>query len=115
MLFLSEGCPSIVRADFGTENTTLAATHMALRHEHSDDFSGTRSFRFGSSTTNTVGVALLHIYCNIYINCRGLRVGGHNFENLLLTGGLMFLRLSIYCYSTLLGDNFIGPGPRGTF
>lgn len=39
MLFLSSGCPGIVRADCGTENTTLAATHMALRHEHSDDFS----------------------------------------------------------------------------
>jgi len=62
MLFLSEGCPSIVRADCGTENTTLAATHMALRHEHNDDFNGIKSFRFGSSTTNTVRVALLHAF-----------------------------------------------------
>ena len=68
MLFLCEGCPSIVRADCGTENTTLAATNMALSHEHSDDFSGSKSFRFGSSTTNTVGVALLCIYYNISIN-----------------------------------------------
>ena len=48
------GCPSIVRADHGTENTTLAAAHMALRHQHHDDLSGSKSFRFGSSTTNTV-------------------------------------------------------------
>ena len=46
------GCPSILRSDCGTENTSLAAAQMALRHEHGDAFSG--SFRFGSSTTNTV-------------------------------------------------------------
>lgn len=27
-------CPSIVRTDCGTENTSFAASHMALRHNH---------------------------------------------------------------------------------
>ena len=27
---------------------------MALRHNHDDEYSGEKSFRFGSSTTNTV-------------------------------------------------------------
>ena len=41
------GCPSIVRADHGTENTTFAAAH-GLRHQHHDDFSGNKRFEFGS-------------------------------------------------------------------
>ena len=53
-VLLFTGCPSIVRSDYGTENTTLAACHMALRHEHDDEFSGEKSFWFGPSTTNTV-------------------------------------------------------------
>ena len=48
------GCPNIIRSDCGTENTSLAAAQMALRHGHDDAFSGEKSFRFGSSTTNTV-------------------------------------------------------------
>lgn len=48
------GCPSIIRSDYGTENSILATCHMALRHNHDDELSGERSFRFGSSTTNTV-------------------------------------------------------------
>ena len=47
-------CPSIVTSDCGTENTVLAACQIALRHEHDDEFRGEKSFRFGSSTTNTV-------------------------------------------------------------
>ena len=57
MLYLSTnvlGVPTIMRSDCGTENSSLAACHMALRHQHDDEFSGLRSFRYGSSTTNTV-------------------------------------------------------------
>ena len=56
------GCPSVVRSDHGTENTILAATHMSLRHGHVDDFKGERSYRFGSSTTNTVSL-IIHNCC----------------------------------------------------
>ncbi len=57
---LSIGCPSIVRSDCGTENTSLAVIHMALRHSHTDEFKGEKRFRFGSSTTNTVRVHNKH-------------------------------------------------------
>ncbi len=45
-----------MRSDCGTENTGLAASHMTLRHNHQDNFNGEKSFRFGSSTTNTVSM-----------------------------------------------------------
>ena len=54
LIFFPIGCPSIIRSDYGTENSILAACHMALRHNHDDEYSGDLSFRFGSSTTNTV-------------------------------------------------------------
>lgn len=44
----------IVRSDCGTENASLAACHMLLRHSHTDLFSKDKSYRYGSSTTNTV-------------------------------------------------------------
>ena len=56
------GCPSIIRSDYGTENSVLAACHMALRHNHDDEISGARSFRFGSSTTNTVEFICAYTY-----------------------------------------------------
>lgn len=52
--FIILGCPTILRSDCGTENSVLAACHMALRHIHQDEFHAEKSFRFGSSTTNTV-------------------------------------------------------------
>ena len=54
---MATGVPSIVRSDHETENTVLAASHMALRHQHMDQFRGDKSFRFGSSTTDTVSVS----------------------------------------------------------
>ncbi len=56
------GCPSLIRSDCGTENTSLAACHMSLRHNHIDAFSGERSYRFGKSTSNTVEYNNLYNY-----------------------------------------------------
>lgn len=53
------GVPTLLRSDCGTENSTLAACHMLLRHNHGDEQSGRRSFRYGSSTTNTVMIILI--------------------------------------------------------
>ena len=50
----SVGVPVLVRSDCGTENSTLATCQMLLRHNHGDEFHGEKSFRYGSSTTNTV-------------------------------------------------------------
>lgn len=54
--FITQGVPSIIRSDCGTENSSLSACQMLLRHEHDDEFKGHKSFRYGSSTTNTVSV-----------------------------------------------------------
>lgn len=51
---------------------------MVFRHKHCDDFCGSKSFQLGSSTTNTVEITFLHIYCKVTVSCyRRLRVGGH--------------------------------------
>ena len=51
------GVPTLIRIDYGTENCSLAACHMMLRHHHHGVFKGERSYQYGSSTTNTVTVA----------------------------------------------------------
>lgn len=48
------GVPAIIRSDCGTENSSLSACQMLLRHDDDDEFKGEKSFRYGSSTTNTV-------------------------------------------------------------
>ena len=40
------GCPTLLRCDKGTENSTLAACHMVLRHTHDDRLSGEKRFRY---------------------------------------------------------------------
>ena len=62
MFLCTIGCPTILRCDKGTKNSTLAACHMALRHAHSDALSGEKSFRYGPSTSNTVSFWLQCVY-----------------------------------------------------
>lgn len=49
------GCPTVVRADHGTENSTTAKVHIAFQMNHRDNLSGPRSFIYGPSTANIVG------------------------------------------------------------
>ena len=56
LMHIIVGAPCIVRSDRGTENISIAACQMALRHHHRDDHSGPRSFIFGSSVANTVSI-----------------------------------------------------------
>lgn len=51
----SLGCPTMLRSDYGTENCMVATSHMALRHWHQDQWHGVKSYKYGKSTTNTVG------------------------------------------------------------
>ena len=44
--------PQILRADRGSENVLIGGLQRFFRREHGDAFSGVRSFRYGSSTTN---------------------------------------------------------------
>lgn len=90
------GVPTIMRSDCGTENSMLAACHMVLRHEHGDEFSCSKSFRYGSSTTNTVNIAIATCIIvtrvgnnSMFFHCfyRELKAGGDSWENQLLTIG----------------------------
>lgn len=47
-----QGCPRIVRADRGTENSQVCTFQRFLREDDEDPFSGERSFMYGSSTHN---------------------------------------------------------------
>ncbi|XP_053274006.1 uncharacterized protein LOC128436266 [Pleuronectes platessa] len=44
--------PARLRTDCGTENGTMAAMHCALRSQHRDDFAGSLSHMYGTSTAN---------------------------------------------------------------
>ncbi|XP_055020900.1 uncharacterized protein LOC110160159 isoform X2 [Boleophthalmus pectinirostris] len=45
-------CPKRLRTDCGTENGIMAALHCVLRSEHTDEFSGSKSHMYGTSTSN---------------------------------------------------------------
>lgn len=49
-------CPTILRSDYGTENSCLAAIHIAFRFYHSDELAGEKSFLYGPSKHNIVSL-----------------------------------------------------------
>ena len=53
VIIITTGLPSIIRADLGTENTTIACIHPFLRRH---GVNGSYSFRYGRSVSNQVGV-----------------------------------------------------------
>ena len=48
------GCPKLLRADRGTENTKIAFMQPFLRRHGTDTLSGENSFRYGRSVHNQV-------------------------------------------------------------
>ena len=48
------GCPRVLRADRGTENTNVAFIQPFLRHFDKDALAGEKSFWYGKSTSNQV-------------------------------------------------------------
>ncbi|XP_061164518.1 uncharacterized protein LOC133173551 [Saccostrea echinata] len=48
----ANGCPKRIRADLGTENTSVRDMQIFLRQDHNDEFSGEKSFLCGKSTHN---------------------------------------------------------------
>ena len=47
-----KGAPSIVRADYGTENVKVAGIQRFLRRDGTDSFAGINSFMYGKSVSN---------------------------------------------------------------
>ena len=64
------GLPSIVRADLGTENTTIAWIQPFLRR-HGLDSACNMSFRYGHSVSNQVYRALNYCAVMVTVNNRG--------------------------------------------
>ena len=50
------GCSSILPADYGTENSNIAAVQIAMRYNHDDPMAREKSFMYGPSKYNAVGV-----------------------------------------------------------
>ena len=48
------GCPCVVRADSGTENTMIAMVQFAFRMHSSSHLPGRNAFMYGSSPANQV-------------------------------------------------------------
>ena len=63
------GCPTIVRADRGTENCNVAFLQPFLRENSSDSFKGEKSFMYGKSTSNQVTTnCTKHFNIHVLIN-----------------------------------------------
>lgn len=58
---MNVGCPTILRADDGTENVLAGSAQIALRLSHTDQMAGSKSFMTGSSVHNVV------IFCYSYM------------------------------------------------
>ena len=54
MHYVLLGCPTIVRADRGTENCNVAFLQPFLRTNSHDSFRDEKSFMYGKSTSNQV-------------------------------------------------------------
>lgn len=60
------GCPTIVRADRGTENVHIERLQRYFRRNGTDAFAGEKSFLYGKSTANQVLYSTLfteQLYC----------------------------------------------------
>lgn len=80
--FLLIGCPAILRSDYGTENSILAAIQIALRYEHGDSLAKERSFIYGPSKNNVVCVSFstnCDMLIIIFFIHSELRAGGPGF------------------------------------
>ena len=54
VLIILTGCPRILRADRGTENSRIAYIQPFLRRNCHDSLAGASSFQYGRSASNQV-------------------------------------------------------------
>ena len=72
-MFITVGCPTILRTDRGTENTNIAF----LRDQHDDPFAKEKSFMYGRSTSNQVCLPCILLFvCFNRAQTSVLRLGG---------------------------------------
>ena len=68
MVFFSEGCPTILRCDYGTENVAMAVVQTAFRLQHHDCLAGAKSFMYGPPTGNFVRIITVECVRHNYIH-----------------------------------------------
>jgi len=56
------GCPRIVRADRGTENSRIAYLQPFLRRNGTDALAGSNSFQYGRSASNQVRFLFIYVW-----------------------------------------------------
>lgn len=98
--FLLPGCPSVVRADRGTENANVARMQRFFRRNGDDCFFGEKSFMYGRSTANQVFGLNWNVskaISSTFVPRRELRRGGHGWGVAVQLGGLISLRLDRIC------------------
>ena len=86
------GCPRIIRADFGTENTQIGTAQISFCIDHTDDLAGSKSFMQGASVRNVVcewynSLTLACMIVIIVVLWRKLKDGGHNLGGSRVIGG----------------------------
>ena len=69
------GCSSILPADYGTENSNVAAVQIAMRYNHDDPMAREKSFMYGPSKYNVVGVLRDNSYF-LFVCLRDLKMVG---------------------------------------
>lgn len=77
-LLFGLGCPTVLRCDYGTENTSLATTQIAFRMHHSDALAKERSFVYGPSKSNIVSFIQCSISDFDWTLYRELKPSGHS-------------------------------------
>lgn len=96
-----QGCPSRVRADKGTENVVIEDMQKFLRRNHDDEFSGNKSFIYGTSQHNQRVEAwwsffrksTIQFYMDLFL---GLK---HSDE---FDGGFLDKNLICFCFMDLI-------------
>ena len=92
-MFITVGCPTILRTDRGTENTNIAFLQPFLRDQHDDPFAKEKSFMYGRSTSNQVCLPCISLFvCFNRAQTSVLRLGGDSSARMLRNGGWIILR-----------------------
>lgn len=97
--------PTVIRTDHGAEATLLEELQMALRHLHSDEYSGLKSFIRGKSTRNQRIEAYWRQFRqhmeDFYINL--FKTMEH--ENLINVSNPLHIECLRYCFAELIKED----------
>ncbi|XP_024117477.2 uncharacterized protein LOC112139011 [Oryzias melastigma] len=93
--------PMRLRTDCGTENGLMAALHCSLRSEHGDEFAGTKSHMYGTSTANH-GIESWWSYFRKQRSQFWMDLFGDLRERHLFNGSYLHICLVRFCFLDVL-------------